>query len=173
MMVGIDLVDLSDPLLKPRDHRALRLISHPDDHVPDHPHSFWLLWTAKEAVFKAQRQIIPFEPKKIAVSISQRDNALSFQSETLRGNIFQDQSIIYAIVHSENQPCHHQILKRNTQSPSEEVRAMAIQFMKLNYQLQVAIHTDEKDLPVLSHQQLPISFTHHHDYLGFTLPKPQ
>ncbi|WP_421896990.1 4'-phosphopantetheinyl transferase family protein [Marinoscillum sp.] len=173
MMVGIDLVDLSDPLLKPRDERALRLISHPADHFPDHPLRFWHLWTAKEAVFKAYREIIPFDPKKIDITISQEGNHLTFQSNNLRGSIFQEQSVIYAVAYSEDRPYHHQILKRKTSSPSAEVRTMLIQYIKLNYDEETIISADEKGLPVLSHQWLPISFTHHHDYLGFMLPTPQ
>lgn len=73
-MIGVDIVDLTDPLLKKRNSRALGLISHPQDSCPfatSDEELFWLYWTAKEAIFKAYR--LPgglpkaFSPKSIPV----------------------------------------------------------------------------------------------------------
>lgn len=70
-MIGVDIVDLTDPLLKKRNSRALGLISHPHDSctfTTSDEELFWLYWTAKEAVFKTFRKSAAFSPKSIPVA---------------------------------------------------------------------------------------------------------
>jgi phosphopantetheinyl transferase len=63
-MLGIDIVDIKDPSFKERNSRTLDLISNPDDVSIEHPHIFWILWSAKEAAFKCKREPLNFAPKK-------------------------------------------------------------------------------------------------------------
>jgi phosphopantetheinyl transferase (holo-ACP synthase) len=74
-LIGVDIVDLTDPLLKPRSRKELRFISHPNDHCPKdigEETLYWLLWAAKEAIFKAERQNQAFSPKEIEVIYSKK-----------------------------------------------------------------------------------------------------
>ena len=87
-MIGVDIVDLTDPLLKKRNSRALGLISHPHDSCPfatSDEELFWLYWTAKEAIFKAYRLPgelpVAFSPKSIAVAYHTfEDGKMYFES---------------------------------------------------------------------------------------------
>jgi len=76
-LIGVDIVDFADPLLKKRTARALLLISHPLDSCPfdlSENELFWLYWTAKEAAFKAHRWQVPFSPKEIGVNYFKYEN---------------------------------------------------------------------------------------------------
>ena len=68
-MLGIDIVDLKDPSFKERSDRTIDLIKNSEDVHIDHPHLFWLFWSAKEAIFKCRREPINFSPSKIPVKV--------------------------------------------------------------------------------------------------------
>lgn len=85
-MIGVDIVDLTDPLLKKRNSRAIGLISHPHDSCPfatSDEELFWLYWTAKEAVFKSFRLPEIFSPKSIPVAYHTfEDGKMYFESNS-------------------------------------------------------------------------------------------
>ena len=69
-MIGIDIVDIKDPLLHLRTADHLRFIEAEGDQYPEHIDPillYWIVWSAKEAVFKSKRQLKSFDPKLITV----------------------------------------------------------------------------------------------------------
>ncbi len=167
-MIGIDLVDLTDPLLKPRDHRTLQLITHPLDQYDPQDHIFWLLWTAKESIFKCRRKIEPFDPKSIPIKIQKSETSFRFQSEDISGHFIIEVNRILAVCSLDNTPFNYSIWKRVKINPSEDVRERAL--LLLNANANQLITKDENDLPCLSESLLPLSFTHHGKYCGLAYP---
>ena len=85
-MIGIDIVDLKDPLLHPRTADHLRFIKAKGDQYPENTDPillYWIVWSAKEAIFKSKRQLKSFDPKLITVVFS---NNLYFSSKQLVGH---------------------------------------------------------------------------------------
>jgi len=169
-MIGIDLVNLDDPLLKPRNHRTLDLITHPDDRFPKHKNEFWYLWTAKEAVFKAHRALTNFDPKAIVIQLSSQGNHLNFRSEQFSGKVFTQEPIIYAIAAKNPEELVYQIYRQESNDESAEVRKRLVEFCKSEYDLDVSIISDSDGLPMLDYKNTPVSFTHHAGVLGFCVP---
>lgn len=169
-MIGIDLVNLQDPLLKQRDDRALRLISNPNDHCPEHPLKFWLLWTAKEAIFKVHRQNQPFSPTAISVQITFDFDEILFSSKDISGKIIIESHLVIAICSINGVTPAYQVQKTEDPNLSLAVR-IAIQQYFLNKHAQtVTVEQDTDDLPILSPLNLPVSFTHHSGFVGFCWP---
>ena len=78
--LGIDIVDLSDPQIQRRNERTLQLVLSAEDKTLEHPNLYWLLWSAKEAIFKCHREAWNFSPTQIPVALSEIDGAISFTS---------------------------------------------------------------------------------------------
>ncbi|RED98012.1 4'-phosphopantetheinyl transferase family protein [Marinoscillum furvescens] len=170
-MIGIDLNDLSDPLLKERDENALRLITHPEDDFLNLPDFFWYLWTAKESVFKAKRDLASFSPKEIPISFNQNSTEkVSFKSGKYAGVVTRDQQLIYSVASHESTSPLYQVFERATNDESKEVRDSLIHYLQKNLNIESEIIRDGNGLPILSHQEIPVSFTHHHRFLGFAIP---
>ena len=86
-MIGIDIVDIKDPLLHPRTADHLRFIKAKGDQYPENIDPillYWIVWSAKEAIFKSKRQLKSFDPKLITVVFS---NNLHFSSKQLSGTV--------------------------------------------------------------------------------------
>lgn len=170
-MIGIDLNDLSDPLLKERDENALRLILHPDDDLPNVAQAFWYLWTAKEAVFKAKRDLASFSPKELPISLNQAGAKWIFTSGDFEGIIVREEQLIYAVANRQGVIPTFKIFERKTEDDSGEVRESLLQYLKKEQDINTNVTQDGNGLPILGYRNLPVSFTHHHRYLGFAFPK--
>ena len=97
-MIGIDIVDLTDPLIHERGTRALNLITHSNDQFPDDCNPFWLLWTAKEAVYKSYRKDKAFSPTDIEVQITQKHQGVyNYQSGQHFGVILGNHHSVFAV----------------------------------------------------------------------------
>lgn len=168
-MIGIDLVDLSDPLLRKRDAHALRLITHPDDAFPHGNHSFWYLWAAKESVFKAQRQLVRYDPKSIPIVF---DTHLpdTFASGSFQGKILHFDQLILAIAAENPDRVEFEYYLRKTANASVEIRDLISAYMRDRYQLVSNVEQDHLGLPVLQPLRLPVSIAHHAGYLAFAIP---
>lgn len=170
-LIGIDLVNLKDPKLQKRTARALKLINHPNDQYPEHPQIFWLLWVAKEAVFKAKREIKSFSPTQIPVQIFVAADHFNYRSEEFSGEIYVDHDLIYATAHFPDRTVLFQIEKQQTKSPKEEVRDRIVAHFHNHFAQTCTISTDTNGLPVLNPGNIPVSFTHHAGYIGFCWPE--
>lgn len=168
-MPGIDLIDLNDPLLRKRDKKALRLILHPSDAYVSNGKEFWYLWTAKEAVFKAKRDLTNFAPKEIPIQIN--SDSLEFRSGHLKGRIHDHDNLIIAVSDTDPDNVAFHYFKRQTYDESGEARAQLITHFKNEYHIVTRVVRDGNGLPVLEYQNLPVSFTHHAGYIGFAYPK--
>ena len=72
-MIGIDIVDINDVLLRPRTREDMRFIKAKGDNYPEDLDPilvYWIVWSAKEAIFKSKRQLKPFDPKLITITFS-------------------------------------------------------------------------------------------------------
>ena len=79
-MIGIDIVDIKDVLLHPRTEEHMRFINAKGDKYPEDIDSnllYWIVWSAKEAIFKSKRQLKPFDPKLITITFLHDFNASS------------------------------------------------------------------------------------------------
>lgn len=170
-MPGIDLIDLKDPLLHKREQGAIRLITHPGDECPEVEHQFWYLWTAKEAIFKAKRDLTNFNPKEIRVIIRQDNDNLTFESDDIKGNLIKDGDVILAIADVDLSNVTYQILERKTGNDSQEIREEIVKHFQKEYDLTVKVQSDGDGLPILDHLNLPLSLTHHARYMAFAYPK--
>lgn len=165
-MPGIDLIDLGDPLLHERDDNALRLISHPEDSCPS-PLGFWYLWTAKEAVFKHQRELTNFNPKSIPVEIFNVSNRIAFKSDDITGYFYSKNQVIVALAFNQSEQLDHQLLECPDHNQSEHVRNAICHYIKAKYKLDIEVIPDRNGLPLLGINNQPISFTHHYHHMAF------
>lgn len=166
-MPGIDIIDLKDPLLHKREKGAIRLITHPKDEYPHGENEFWYLWTAKEAIFKAKRDLTMFDPKEIQVTIRKIQNDLTFESGEIKGVLIEKGDAIIAIADKDLQNVTYKILERESNNDSTELREAVVRHFHLEHALEVKVESDGDGLPVLDYHKLPLSFTHHARYMAF------
>lgn len=166
-MPGIDIIDLSDPLLHKREKGAIRLITHPQDQFPPDENEFWYLWTAKEAIFKAHRDLTMFNPKNIQVIITKSEDTLKFESGDIKGELKRIDDAIIAIADKELENVTYKILERKTDSESSEIRDEVVKHFQKEHNLDVKVESDGDGLPIISYHKLPLSFTHHARYMAF------
>ncbi|XOV93978.1 MAG: 4'-phosphopantetheinyl transferase superfamily protein [Bacteroidota bacterium] len=157
-MIAIDLIDLYDPLLKNRD-TSLRFITHPND---SNNLNFWPLWAAKEAAFKLQRTKQPFRPKTINI---QFDSENTFQYHGLKGNIYQSEDWVISTLG--DQKIEYVTFDVETDDPSTEIRKKIKEWFFENHQINTFVSSDKSGLPILNHNQSPISITHHGRFMAF------
>lgn len=165
-MPGIDLIDLSDPLLRKREANALRLIVHTNDTCPEDL-GFWYLWTAKEAVFKLQRELTNFNPKEIPIHVSANQEEVTFTSGNYEGFFVKKEDVLVAVAMNAEEEVDFQILKCEDRHQSESIRKATIEYLEETYQIKSAILSDGDGLPIFSINEEPVSFTHHYHYMGF------
>jgi hypothetical protein len=168
-MLGIDIIDLSDPLLKERNNRTLELIKSSNDHLIEHSNIFWLLWSAKEAVFKCKREPLVFDPKSIAVTLKSEADQVSFQSGKIEGSIVQTAEYILAICSDKFSNLSFEVYKEENKSLTNQLRLHIDEFFK-KHNLEIEIGSDDLNLPILLPSMEPISITHHGKFGAFAYP---
>lgn len=168
-MLGIDIVDLKDPLLKKRTNRSLELIKHQEDALIEHPLIFWMLWSAKEAVFKLQRKALYFSPSKIPIHIKENNSKIVFQSADICGKFELTEEYILSMCGDLSQ-IDFKIFKKESTNWSNDIRSMIVSFFKeKGHEYQVS--TDELTLPIINPNKSPISISHHHRYGAIAFSK--
>lgn len=168
-MIGVDLVDLTDPLLKPRTSREIQLIAHPRDACPfsnDANLLYWLFWSAKEAIFKAHRLKENFLPQAIEVIYdSSEKNKLHYRGKwlnELEGYTLVSNVEVTSVAAFQNlEKIEFRKYHLNSNDPSLELRAQFHNEMGSVYQISV----DGKGLPLMliNESILPASISHHHE----------
>lgn len=166
-MLGIDIVDLHDPVLKERDERSLRFIKHPADTVIEHDQIYWLLWSAKEAVFKCLREANNYSPTSIPVIMEETDGKIIFTSNHLEGEINITSDYILAICSDNLKKIQFEIIKATSTVDSDSLRKEINDYFK---ELNVQIGSDDLNLPILLPSEDPISISHHRNYGAFAFP---
>lgn len=169
-MIGIDIIDLSDPLLNERSDRSLKLISNHKDRTINHPHLFWLLWTAKEAVFKARRKPAVFAPKEIPIKLKRTDGRITFISDNLVGSFEVFDSHIIAITNHLKEQVVLKVFNKETTDWSSQIRKKLTEHLQA-IEIGLTLTSDENDLPILIPGNIPVSITHHGRFGGFVYPK--
>ncbi|WOK08568.1 4'-phosphopantetheinyl transferase superfamily protein [Imperialibacter roseus] len=170
-MIGVDIVDLTDQLLKPRSRREIRFISHPNDHCPkgtDEETNYWLLWAAKEAIFKAERSDKAFSPRQIEVVYSETEgDRLRYRGKWLNEingySVLKKDSIFSVAATANIAAVKWKTFMLNTPNQSQELRDCFQREMGPGYQ----VLSDAAGLPTIKHDgtTTPASVSHHH-HLG-------
>lgn len=177
-MVGIDIVDHSDKLLRKRDSRAFRLISHKEDNHDLNESSledlFWLYWAAKESIYKCNRKLVRFDPKQIPIRIRKKQGEIIFTSGIMNGTLIQNKHYTLAVcaINSLSDTYHH-IYRYSTKNESETVRSMMVDTLANRYAISAKVGKDSEGLPLVHFNNSThlATFTHHHTYLGFICEK--
>lgn len=169
-MLGIDIIDLTDPLLQERTKRSLKLIQGYEDEVIDHPHLFWLLWSAKEAAFKCWREPLNFAPKSIPIKLNLVGNTISFQSKELEGKIICTENHILAICSDEIDKVDIVIFDEESKDWNGRIRELIVEFFyKKGFEYKIG--SDELNLPTILPLNEPISISHHGKFGAFAYPR--
>jgi len=168
-MLGIDIVDIKDPSFQERNERTFDLIRNEQDYDIDHPHLFWLLWSAKEAVFKCRREPLNFAPKKIPIQIQEKAGILTFRSEEIEGSFEISEDYILAIC-GDLAEITHEIFQRSEDNWSEGIRFMIIENFR-EQGLDYHIGSDDLNLPLIMPAKKEISISHHGRYGAVAFPK--
>jgi phosphopantetheinyl transferase (holo-ACP synthase) len=175
-LIGIDIIDHSDPLLRKRDERSFRLIRHPLDIHPDTEISeealFWHYWVAKEAVYKAKRALIRFDPKQIEIQLQLINDAWCFNSGSIHGSLIQNQRYTYGICAESTltlDALNHEIFESTSKDQSAAIRALMIQSLKKQQKSDIRMNMDKNGLPMIEYdnQNHLATFTHHHHLMAY------
>ncbi|MEP5613498.1 MAG: 4'-phosphopantetheinyl transferase superfamily protein [Cyclobacteriaceae bacterium] len=166
-MIGIDIVDLKDPLFRERTNRSLDLISSENDQYIDHPKLFWLLWSAKEAVFKTKREIKSFAPREISIVLRKDGSNIKFESDGIEGEIWVHEDSIFSVA-GDSEAFEYSVVNEKTSNWSATIRKKITKhFSEQGISASVS---KSGSLPVLN-DRLPISITHHGEFAAFAYPK--
>lgn len=165
-MHGIDIVDLEDENFRNRDERALRLIINDSDVLIDHPHLYWLLWSAKEAVFKCNREAINYSPTSIPICLKEENGDIAFSSNDYEGKFEISDQYILAICSDRLSDTKYRVLHGNTPN-GDLLRKEIISFFHSEGK-EFEIGADELNLPILLPSKEPISISHHGKYGAFS-----
>ena len=161
-MLGIDIVDLTDPLLKERTDRTVKMIKNSKDVHIEHPHLFWILWSAKEAVFKCKREPLNFAPSNIPIQIRKEGGSVLFNSGDIEGKIEITEDYIIAIC-GDLEEIGFQVFNKPDENWSEGIRKMIIDFFKeKGYDFQIG--SDDLNLPTILPAASEISISHHNRF---------
>lgn len=164
-MIGIDIVDLHDPKLRERTDRALDLILHPADTYPQHTQLFWLVWTAKEAIFKCNRKANTFSPSTLQVNINETSqNEFHFNSLSITGVIHCNHYYVLAIASKDHTPVYQLFYSKDT-CKSHYIRNKISSHLAPSQRLT----EDPQGLPVINPSGKPVSITHHYHYAAFAI----
>ena len=162
-MIGIDITDLHDSLFHNRNVRSLNLILHKNDGLIEHENIFWLLWTAKEAVFKQRRKDDTFNPKSAPIQLIEKGESITFESQCGNGFFEITVNYILAIAYSiEHVPCY-KVIQITSNNPNKEVRQELIQDLSPGQNLS----TDDLGLPIIHPNLHPVSFSHHGRFAAY------
>ncbi len=166
-MIGIDIVDLKDPLFKKRTNRSLALISNDHDQFIEHPNLFWLLWSAKEAVFKVKREITSFSPKHIPIALKKDGSRITFESNDIKGEIWVDSKYMLSIAGDNKNDIRYSVVHENSTNWSSTIRKrIKTHFSERGISASI---NKSGSLPMIN-DRLPISITHHGAYAAFAYP---
>jgi phosphopantetheinyl transferase len=171
-VIGIDIVDIKDSLFHPRTADHLRYIKAKGDQYPENidPNLlYWIVWSAKEAIFKSKRQLILFNPKLITVVFS---NNSHFSSKDLVGTVETTPNYVVATAAPPSMEVMQQIWMNHQKASSQKIiRARIIAYFK---PLNIRFTLDENQLPLLcvnEEKEFPISLSHHGNYIAFCIEK--
>ena len=171
-MIGIDIVDIKDSLFHPRTADHLRYIKAKGDQYPENIDPtllYWIVWSAKEAIFKSKRQLILFNPKLITVVFS---NNSHFSSKELVGTVETTPNYVVATAAPPSMEVMQQIWMNHQKASSQKIiRARIIAYFK---PLNIRFTLDENQLPLLcvnEEKEFPISLSHHGNYIAFCIEK--
>ena len=171
-MIGIDIVDIKDSLFHPRTADHLRYIKAKGDQYPENIDPtllYWIVWSAKEAIFKSKRQLILFNPKLITVVFS---NNSHFSSKDLVGTVETTPNYVVATAAPPSMEVMQQIWMNHQKASSQKIiRARIIAYFK---PLNISFTLDENQLPLLcvnEEKEFPISLSHHGNYIAFCIEK--
>ena len=171
-MIGIDIVDIKDSLFHPRTADHLRYIKAKGDRYPENIDPtllYWIVWSAKEAIFKSKRQLILFNPKLITVVFS---NNSHFSSKELVGTVETTPNYVVATAAPPSMEVMQQIWMNHQKASSQKIiRARIIAYFK---PLNIRFTLDENQLPLLcvnEEKEFPISLSHHGNYIAFCIEK--
>lgn len=171
-MIGIDIVDINDVLLHPRTWKHMRFIKAKGDRYPEDINPillYWIVWSAKEAIFKSKRKLKPFDPKLITITFS---HDLNFSSKELSGSVEITSNYVVAIAAQKSvKPIHKIWMNDQKVYYQKAVRERIIGYFK---PLNVKFTVDKNLLPLLSvneEKKIPISLSHHGKYMGFCIEK--
>ncbi|MEP0984694.1 4'-phosphopantetheinyl transferase superfamily protein [Ekhidna sp.] len=168
-MIGIDIVDLEDPSFKERNARSLDLIKSKEDVLIEHKYLFWILWSAKEAVFKCRREPLNFAPTKIPIAIKEDENGITFSSNELSGKVILTDQYMIAICGNMDEFDFH-TFEKNNNNWSEGIRFMIIEFFRDHGQ-DYHIGSDDLNLPTIEPLNEIISISHHGRFGAVAYPK--
>lgn len=168
--VGFDLIDLSDPLLKNRSERALRLIQHSEDSVDSSlQFPFWYLWTAKEASYKCLPIIDYFKP--ITLPISANQNFFECFLGCYGIYIAKNGCLLAICSSIKEVKLGHYIEKTNSPSLRSSYEPIIKKYFLKKYALDVDVCRDHYQIPYLKDKKsgimIDFSLSHHHQYFGF------
>lgn len=183
-MIGIDVVDLKDPTLKPRDRSHLRFISHRNENHNKFPEKisdsqvYWIYWAAKEAVYKFHRLEDTFDPKLIEIQIQSvtfgPEVEITFKSDHAVGKVWIDDAKAIAIAYGlKSQPPIWELfdISNSKSSESAVLRELSVQYLSSNHELSVNF-LDSK-IPTLmdekSKKTYAASLSHHKRYGAFAM----
>ncbi|MEM7298033.1 MAG: 4'-phosphopantetheinyl transferase superfamily protein, partial [Bacteroidota bacterium] len=169
-VLGIDIVDLSDPKLQERNKRSLKLILCEKDQLIDHENVFWLLWAAKEAVFKCHREAFNFSPTSIPIQFYSEFDELRFSSDSFQGILIINSEYILAVCANDLDLIDHQTVTLENGANGDNMRSEIIEFFK-EKELNFEMGSDELNLPILLPSNEPISISHHGKFGAFAYPK--
>jgi len=171
-VIGIDIVDIKDSLFHPRTADHLRYIKAKGDRYPENIDPtllYWIVWSAKEAIFKSKRQLILFNPKLITVVFS---NNSHFSSKDLVGTVETTPNYVVATAAPPSMEVMQQIWMNHQKASSQKIiRARIIAYFK---PLNIRFTLDENQLPLLcvnEEKEFPISLSHHGNYIAFCIEK--
>lgn len=178
-MIGIDVADLQDPLLHHRGTRAFQIIRHPLEPGPEKytEIAFWKLWTAKEAVYKALRTTLPFQPNNIQIIFNGDADFTGYckpiSNRPYSGTVSSfSAGCVLAVAHDGeiDIPCFH-VVSINTAPGSKEIRQKAIAHFLHEFNENVQFDTTADQLPVIrsttTNRQYEVSLSHHGRFGAF------
>lgn len=168
-MLGIDIVDLKDPSFKERNDRTIDLIKNEDDVHIMHPQLFWILWSAKEAIFKCKREPVNFSPTRIPVQLSIENEDIIFKSDKIGGKVIIAGEYILAIC-GDLESIDFHVFEKQNDNWSEGIRFMIIEYFRENGQ-DYHIGSDDLNLPLIEPSKQEISISHHGRYGAVAFPK--
>jgi len=135
-----------------------------------HTELYWLLWAAKEAVFKCRREAVNFAPANIPVEIINNDKDILFVSEELNGLFQIEKEFIMAVCSDDLENTKFEIFKKKDRITSGSIRDDILAYFRLNNKI-FEVGSDDLHLPVLLPPNEPISISHHLNLGALAYPK--
>lgn len=171
-MIGVDVIDLTDPLLRKRDARAFRLIKHPLEPLPEKEigRLFWAYWTAKEAAYKCLRTSHTFAPNRIFIHFNRGFSFTAavdaFSDRKLVGSVTFSPHYVLAVARDESvETFDCSFITLSSQRQSDQIRQELISHFELHHTEPAVVQTGQDGLPRLitpnSRRIYCCSFSHH------------